>query len=44
MENQIILEPLLRQGFTLLQLSRQVEPVMIAGARHSLAPTERAAL
>ena len=30
--------PLLQQGSTLLQLSRQVQPVRIAGARYSLAP------
>ena len=34
-----ILCPLLQQGSTLLQLSRQVQPVRIACARHSLAPT-----
>jgi hypothetical protein len=31
--------PLLRQDAALSQLSRQVEPVRIDGARHSLAPT-----
>ena len=30
--------PLLQQGRTLLQLSRQVQPVRIDGARYSLAP------